>query len=86
MANKPNPRRLDKSPIRVEPGTDTDKNKTTKAFANTQEFTYSKSEDYRQKKILGLDTTEPLLQSDAIADKKLMEALHKDLNDRNLHH
>lgn len=81
-----NPRRPKDSPIQVVAGTDRDKNKTTKRFANTQEYTYSKTEDYKQKKMLGLDTTEPLLQSDAIADRKLMEALNRDLNNRNLHH
>lgn len=80
-----NPRRPKDSPIKVEPGTDTDKNKTTKRFANTQEYTYSKTEDYKQKKILGLDTTEPLKQSNAHQDELLMKALQNDLTTRNIH-
>ena len=80
-----NPRRPKDSPIKVEPGKETDKHNTCKAFKNPQEYTYSKTEDYKQKKILGLDTVEPLKQTSAKQDDLLMKALNKDLSKRNLH-
>ena len=80
-----NPRRPKDSPIRVVAGTDRD-TRQCKAFASTEDFTYSKSEDYKQRKALGMDTPTPdLKQTDAKQDKLLLEALNNDLHKRNIH-
>lgn len=86
-----NPRRPNDSPIRVVAGTDRD-TRTCKAFASTEDFTYSKSEDYRQKKMLGLDTSHPNSSNEPTPtspssnerDQKLQEAINRDLSQRNL--
>ena len=86
-----NPRRPNSSPIRVEEGKERD-TRTCKAFASTEDFTYSKTENYKQRKALGMDTTHPNSSitptpnspSSNERDQKLQDALNKDLSQRNL--
>ncbi len=87
-----NPRRPNSSPIRVEPGVERD-TRTCKAFASTEDYTYSKTEDYKQRKALGMDTTHPNEVNNAPTtnspipderDQKLQQAINKDLSKRNL--
>ena len=79
-----NPRRPKDSPIKVVAGTDRD-TRQCKAFASTEDFTYSKSSDYKERKALGMDTPTPELKTNAHQDELLMKALNNDLSKRNLH-
>lgn len=85
-----NPRRPNSSPIRVEPGVERD-TRTCKAFASTEDYTYSKTDDYKERKALGMETPTPLSSTptndpptNVVADQKLQEAINRDLSQRNL--
>ena len=74
-----NPRRPKDSPIRVEQGKN--KGKRCKTFTSSADYTYSKTEDYKQREALGLHSSS---NDDFIPDPKLIEALNKDLRSRNI--
>ena len=87
-----NPRRPNDSPIRVVAGTDRD-TRTCKAFASTEDFTYSKTDDYKERKALGMDTTHPNKSTNEPTpnspstdkrDQQLLDEVNKDLSQRNL--
>ena len=75
-----NPRRPKDSPIRVEQGKN--KGKRCKTFTSSADYTYSKTDDYKQRQALGLSQDS---STDEFApDPKLIEALNKDLRSRNI--
>lgn len=77
-----NPRRPLDSPIRVEEGKTTDMRRC-KAFQSSADYTYSKTDDYKQREALGL-TKEVSPETIFTPDPKLMDAANKDLRNRNI--
>ena len=85
-----NPRRPFDSPIRVEEGKTTDMRRC-KAYKSSADYTYSKSDDYKQREALGLTKEvspgRPIVQPPETIftpDPKLMDAVNKDLRNRNI--
>lgn len=76
-----NPRRPNDSPIRVEEGKTTDMRRC-KAFNNTADYTYAQTEDYKQRKVLGLLDEKD--DTPFVVDQSLLDALNKDKRNRNI--